>query len=99
MRRLAVGLEKSPVHSKTPTARTTCSGLATLCIWAKAEEPVRSSVAKRMRWGLYLIGLSSRLDAICWSMFYLLGVDTLVMDEWVGAASTTIHAMESCDVA
>ena len=63
MRRLAVGLEKSPVHSYTPTARTTCWGFATLCIWAgmameaKVAEP---KIARRKR---DLIGLLRSLDA------------------------------------
>jgi hypothetical protein len=35
--RLAVGFIISPVHSYTPTARTTCSGFATLCICAPAD--------------------------------------------------------------
>ena len=34
MRRLAVGLAMSPVHSYTPTARTTFSGAVTLWVWA-----------------------------------------------------------------
>jgi hypothetical protein len=36
---LAVGLAMSPVHSYTPTARTTCSGFATLCICPHAAAP------------------------------------------------------------
>src|SRR5271156_3279395 len=34
IRRLAVGLARSPVHSYTPTARTTSCCFATLCVWA-----------------------------------------------------------------
>src|SRR5205823_7861293 len=65
MSRLAVGLAKSPVHSYTPTARTTCWGFATLCIWGKATEAVRVAVPKITRRKRALIVCLTRLDAIC----------------------------------
>src|SRR6266700_465327 len=65
MSRLAVGLAKSPVHSYTPTARTTCWGFATLCIWGKATDAVRVAVPKITRRKRALIVCLTRLDAIC----------------------------------
>src|SRR5271154_4738610 len=70
MRRLAVGLAKSPVHSYTPTARTTCSVLATLCVCAMATEATMVAVPKMTRRKRALISLLTRLDAICEAKSY-----------------------------
>ena len=45
IRRLAVGLAMSPVHSYTPMARTTFSGFATLCVWAHNGAQASASAA------------------------------------------------------
>ena len=47
--RLAVGLARSPVHSYTPTARTTVSGFDTLCVCAPAHTPLAANASRSFR--------------------------------------------------